>query len=255
MANVGSKGIVRYEETFAADNVAGGAAGSDGTVADGIAWLGSSDTGNTPFVRAMNTARGLHVAGATDATGATDMIEFNGDQLMFYGQTGHSSAEIMVQFDDVTNMAFNFGFNDEVTDSSNLTPVSLSGTTWTSNAGAFVGFVYDTDAGNDELHCFWVNGDVDTTTAIADLRMNGLAPTNSKWLYMKVEIQDRGSGNGVRATLMCADHNGRSAEKVFNTTVARTTALCFYFCMANRSASAHNCYIKCPAWEQTIETN
>ena len=254
MANVGSKGIVRYEETFATDTVAGGSAGSDGTAADGIAWIGSSDTGNTPFVRAMNTARGLHVSGATDATGATDMIEFNGDQLMFYGQTGHSAIEIMVQFTDITNMAFNFGFNDEVLDSGAVTPIALSGTTWASTAGTFVGFVFDTDADNDNLHCFWVDGGTDTTTAIADLRMKGFAPTNSKWLWMRVEMQDRGSGNGVRATLLAVDHTGRSAEKVFNTTVTRTTALGYYFCMANRSASAHTCYIKLPCWEQGIET-
>ena len=251
MANMGPIGVVQYVETFATDTVAGGSAGSGGSAADGIAWLGSSDAGNTPFVRAVNAARGLHVTGATDATGATDMIEFCGDKLMFYGQTGHSAVEILVQFDDVTNVAFNFGFNDESLDSGNVTPIALSGTTWTATASTFLGLVYDTDAGNDELHCFWVDDTNNTATAIADLRMTGMAPTNSQWLYMKVEMDDRGSGNGVRATFLAVDHNGRSVEKVFNTTVDRDNAFCFYFCMANRSASAHNCYILLPAWEQT----
>lgn len=250
MANVGSKGIVRYEETFATDSIAGGAAGGVGSAADGIAWLGSSDAGNTPIVRAMAAARGLHASGATDATN-NDAIEFSGDQLMFYGQTGHSAVEILVQFDDVTNLAFNFGFNDTVLEDATL-PIELSGTTWTSNSTAFVGFVYDVNATNDELHAFWVDGGTDTSTAIADLRFKGIAPTNSKWLYMKVEMDDRGSGNGVRATLLAVDHTGKSVEKVFNTSVTRSTALAYYFSFENRSASIHTVYIKSPAWEQTI---
>lgn len=254
MANVGSKGSIRYVETFATDSLDGGSAGGDGSAGDGLAWLGSGDTGNTVFVRAVNTNRGLHIAGATDGTGSTDMVEFCGDTLMFTGQTGFSSVEIMMQLDDVTNVAFNFGFNDEVLDSGNVTPIALSGTTWASTAATFLGFVYDTDATNDELHCFWVDGGTDTSTVIANLRMVGMAPTDDKWLYMKVEMQDRGAGNGVRATLLAVDHNGRSVEKVFNTSVTRTTPLCYYFSFANRTASAHNCYIKLPAWEQAIET-
>ena len=81
-----------------------------------------------------------------------------------------------------------------------------------------------------------------------------MAPTASKWLYLKVEMQDRGSGNGVRATFLATDHNGRSVEKVFNTTVDRTTPMCFYFALEARASSQRNCYIKLPAWEQTIET-
>ena len=255
MANVGSKGIVRYVETFAIDTIDGGSAGGDGSAGNGVAWIGSADAGNTPFVRAVNTARGLHLAGATDATGATDMVEFCGDELMFFGQTGHSAIELMVQFDDVTNLAFNFGFNDEVTDSGGVTPIALSGTTWASTAGDFLGFVYDTDADNDELHVFWTDDSVDTTTAIGTLRMRGMAPTNSKWLWMRIEMQDRGSGNGVRATFLAVDHKGRSMEKTFNTTLDRDMGLCYYFCFANRSASVHNCYLKVPCWEQSIETN
>jgi hypothetical protein len=244
MANVGSKGVVRYEETFAVDNI-GAAAG------DGIAWLVSSDTGDTAIARAVAAARGLHATGALAATD-DNLIEFCSDQLHFYGQAGHNSAEILFQLDDVANVAFNFGLNDEVLETSNTLPVELSGTTFTSNASTFLGFVYDTDATNDELHCFWVDDDNDTSTAISDLRMIGMAPTNSKWLYMKVEMQDRGSGKGVRATFLAVDHNGKSVEKVFDTSVDRDAGLCFYLGVENRSASAHNVYFKFPAWEQTI---
>ena len=256
MANAGSKGIVRYVETFAQDTIAGGAAGGVGSAANGIAWLGSSWAGDTPIVRAVNTSRGLHASGATDTTDG-DMVEFCGDTLMFTGQTGHSSIETLIQFDVVSTLAFNFGFNDTVLEgdgSSGSLPVELGGTTWVSNATAFLGFVFDVGADNDNLHCFWVNGGTDTTEAIADLRMVGMAPTASKWLYLKCEMQDRGSGKGVRAGFLAADHTGKSIHKEFDTTVARTTPLCFYYAWENRGSAAHVSYIKLPCWEQTIET-
>lgn len=250
MANVGSKGIVRYEENFATDTI--------GSAGDGVAWVVSNDSG-TDFVRAVNTARGLHIAGATAAT-TDSMTEICGDTLMFTGQTGHSSVEMLVQYDAVTSLAFCFGFNDDSLEDSNTLPMELTTTAWASNSATFLGFCFDTAADNDELHCCWVNANVDCSATSAtlvegkSLRMVGLAPTASKWLYMKVEMQDLGSGSGVRATFMCADHLGRTAEKVFNTTVARTTPLCYYFGYEARADSARNCYIKCPAWEQTIET-
>lgn len=254
MANVGSRGLVRYEETFATDSIHTG-------TANGVGWYTSLDSSDTAFLRAVNTSRGLHAAGALTTT-TDNMIEFCGDTLMFSGQTGHSSVEIMLQLDDVSNVAFNFGFNDEVLETNDTLPVEIGTAAWTFGAAdAFLGFVYDTGATNAELHCFWANGAaVGMTTADSsvdgkEVRMRGMAPTNSKWFYMKVEMQDRGSGNGVRATFMCADHNGRTLEKVFNTSVDRDRTMCFYLGIENRADSAVNAYIKLPCWEQTIETN
>ena len=262
MANVGSKGIVRYEETFAADNIATGTpGGSDGAAADGIAWVCSGDSSDTSFVRAVNTARGLHITGTASNT-ANKMVEICSDQIFMYGQTGHSAVEIIVQFDDVSNMAFNFGFNDDSLDDSDTLPVEIGTAAWAVNVtDGCILFAYDTDATNDELHCYWANGavsgmtDANSSVNGKPVRMVGMAPTDDKWLYMKVEMQDRGSGNGVRATFLAVDHLGRSVEKVFNTSVDRDLPLCYYFGLENRTTSAVVCYIKCPAWEQTIETN
>jgi hypothetical protein len=83
--------------------------------------------------------------------------------------------------------------------------------------------------------------------------MNGMAPTAAQWLYMKVEMQDRGSGNGVHATFLAVDHTGKSVCKEFNTSVDRDCPLCFYFGVENRSGSATpSIYIKSPNWKQTI---
>lgn len=244
MANVGPKGVIRHEENFVTDNIGTSAA-------DGLGYLVSSDTGDTAPARAVAAGKGLHVTGATAATD-NNLIELCGDSLMFAGQEGHASVEVLLQLDDITNVAFNFGFNDDVLDAGNTLPVELSGTTWTTTASTFIGFCYDIDATNDELHAMWVDDDSDTSTAIADLRFKGVAPTNAKWLYMRVELEDRGSGNGVRATFLAVDHNGKSAEKVFNTTVDRDCPLCLYLGVENRSGSAHNVYIKGLAWEQAI---
>jgi len=226
------------------------------TAGTGITWATSNDSGTSP-VRAVAAGKGIHYAGATSAS-ATSMTELCSNDLIFTGQEGHSSMEVLLQLDVVTNVAFNFGFNDDVNDTSNTLPVELSGTTWTSNAATFLGFAFDTDADNDELHCFWVDDDVDCAATSAtlvngkSLRMTGMAPTAAKWLYMKVEMQDRGSGNGVRATFLAVDHNGRSVEKVFNTTVDRDCPLCYYLGVECRGTAAKNIYIKCPNWEQAI---
>ena len=244
MANVGSKGIVRYVETLASDTIGSG---------DGTAWAVTSDAGTT-FARAVNTARGLHVYGTSD-TGSADRQEFTSDVALFTGQTGHSSVEVMLMLGTITNVAFNFGFNDAVTGANSIIPAKIVTDTITGqSANAFLGIIFDTGADNDELHCFWRESAVDTTTSIADLRMVGMAPTASKWLYLKVEMQDRGSGNGVRATFLAVDHKGRSVEKVFNTSVGRTRPFYYYLGVENRTSSARTAYIKLPCWEQTIET-
>ena len=255
MANVGSKGSIRYVETFATDSLAGGTAGGGaGSAADGIAWIGSADTSDTAFVRAVNTSRGLHVAGATTTTD-NNRLEFMSDQLMFTGQTGHSSVECLLQLDVVTTVAIFLGFNDAATGPNDIIPVGLSTTVFTQNAAdGCLGLLYDVDADNDEFHCFWGNGAVKTTTPTATLRMIGATPTASKWMYLKVEMQDRGSGKGVRAGFLYADQRGFHAHKEFDTTVDRDLPMNFYLGIENRDSIAHNVYIKLPAWEQTIET-
>ncbi len=255
MANVGPLGSIKYVETFATDSLAGGSAGSSaGSAADGIAWIGSADTSDTAFVRAVNTNRGLHVAGALTTTD-NNRVEFMSDQLMFTGQTGFSSVETLLQLDVVTDIAIFFGFNDAATGPGNIIPVKLATTTFTQNAAdGCLGILLDVDATNDEFHCFWGNGGTKTTETAATLRLVGMGLTAAKWFHMKITMQDRGSGNAVRATFAITDHTGKSAEKTFNTSVDRDLPMNFYLGLENRAATAHNIYIKLPSWEQSIET-
>ena len=126
MANVGPTGIVRYEEKLAVDNISTAAA-------DGIGWLTSADAADTAFARAVAAGKGLHLAGALAATD-NNMIELCGDKLMFAGQEGHCAVELLIAFDVITDLAFNFGFNDAVLETSNTLPCELAAKTWVTNA-------------------------------------------------------------------------------------------------------------------------
>lgn len=243
MANAGNIGMVRDVDFFLTDNI-----GTSG--ADGIKWVNSSDGGDTAFARAAAAGRGVHVAGATAATD-NNMLEICGDLLDTYGQNGYHSLEVLFQLDVITNIAFNIGFNDDSLDASNTLPIELSTVTFTANAAEFVGLVFDTAATNDDAHCCWVDDTSLTGEAIADLRMAGCSLEAAKWIMARVALQDRGSGKGLRATFTVA-YDGKTFEKEFNTTIDRDAALVPYIGFENRTASAHNVYIKYIAREQAI---
>ncbi len=247
MANAGSIGTIVHLEDFFTDNIAA----NSGSSADGIHWLVSTDTSDTAFARAAAAARGLHAAGALAAT-ENNQIELCSDTLFIYGQTGYSAMEVLFQMDNIAAIAFNIGFNDDSIETATTLPVELATTVWTSNAATFVGLVYDTGATNDDVHCFWVDDDSDTSTAIATLRMTGIAPVASKWCMARVELQDRGSGNGVHATFHFAV-DGKHATKEFDTSVDRDVALCPYISFEQRATpTATNVYIKYVKIEQSI---
>jgi len=239
MANAGSKGMFEHIDDPMVSVIADAAAAN-------VTWVAESADGATDFQRAVAAGKGLHYHSASDTTD-NDMQEFCSNDLLITGQEGQSYVEVLMQLDSVDDVAFNFGLNDTVEEvaSGATLPVELSGTTFTSNASTFIGFVYDVDADNDELHCFWVDDDTDTSTAIASLRMIGMKPTASKWLYMRIDVQDTGSSGKLIATFLAVDHTGKSVEKRFQTTVDRDCGLCYHFSFENRANSAAtNCYIK-----------
>lgn len=221
-------GLVGVFDDFDHDSI-GTAAG------DGIVWVNSSD-GGTAF--AATAAQG---GIARSATAATDdhMTELAHNKLMWRVQDGVLGMEARLKVDDIANVALNVGFNDDELDDSNTLPTELSGTTWTSNATTFVGFVFDTDATNDDWHAFWVDDDSDSSTPIADLRFNGVSWKAAAYWTFRVELQDRGAGNQARAVLSIVDDSGRLYQKVLSSTVDRDALLTPHVGLENRSASAH----------------
>jgi hypothetical protein len=251
MANVGSKGIMKFSDDFAIADMATSAA-------SGVAWVTLDDADSAgDFVRAVSAAKGLHATSILDATD-NHLSEFCSDTLLFTAELGYCMVECTLMFNTVTTVAFNFGFSDDVLDDSNTLPIELADTTFTNNCSDGCALmVYDTDATNDEIHCIWANGGTIQTSTSTDsvdgdtLRMKGAVPIANKWMYMRVELQDRGSGNGARATFHW-ECTGKTFEKTFNTTVDRDLPLCFYLGFENRDAVTHTAYLKLPGWEQTI---
>jgi len=251
MANIGPKGILRHIDDPMITVV-----GNDATAMGGKTWNSDSTTSATDFVRAVAAGKGLHYKGIMD-TGDDSLLEFASAGLYFAAQEGHCAVETLIQFEDASELAFTFGFNDAVEDG-NL-PIDLLATTLTKTASTFCGFVYDgTDASHADLHCVWVNND-SIGQADADgringktIRMAGMAPTDAKWLYLKVELQDRGSGSGAAATFLAVDHVGRSMSKTFNTSVDRDCPLCYHLGLETRTTTGGDVFIKNCNWEQTI---
>ena len=249
MANVGSVGIQKHIDN-PANTIVSATAGTT------VTWATGTPGSATDFVRAVAAGKPLHYFGVMDAVDNSGS-EFACNNLHFSVQNGHCAVEIMIQFEDASEHAFCFGFNDTVQDT-NL-PIDVTDTTMAATATDWIGFVYDgTDATNKDLHCAWVRTDVmgqtdmDGSVDGQSIRMSGLAPTNAKWLYMKVEMQDRGSGSGARATFMATDHTGKSAEKVFNTTIDRATPLCYHLYIENRTATGGDVFLVNTNWEQSI---
>lgn len=255
MANVGKTGVVRFEDTLAHLSIGTGLVGVAGNTyntedAYGIAWHQNCCTGATPFSRAVSATKGLHLAGSTNGTD-DDAQELIGNELMFYGQTGQNAIDCLFQVDTAATVAWCFGLTGQVAGSASVLPVELSATTWASTGSDFCGLVYNTDATNDEVHCFWVDDSVDTTESLANLRMQGAEFVKDKWAYLRVETQDRGSGNSLRATFHY-EQDGKTFEKVFNTSMDRDQAMAWYLGIQNKAGLAHGIYVKLPGWEQSI---
>jgi hypothetical protein len=169
---------------------------------------------------------------AVGATAATDnnMIEIGGGQN-FRAQDGLVVFEARVKLDDVANVALNVGLTDDATEASNTLPVELATASFTSNASAFVGFVFDVDATVDTLRCFAVDDDNDNAAPLD----SGKAPVADVYNTLRVELQDMGAGSMARARFFIDGALVGAIEDA----VDRDALLCPYVGIENRSASAH----------------
>ena len=229
------KGYKEYYTDFSGATIIG-----TSTTAAGIELVNSSDGSDTAFVELVH-ADGPKARAATAATD-NNMCELAHRSLSWSAQNGMLSLETRVKFDVVTTLAFTVGFNDDALEDSNSLPMELSGTTWTSNAASWIGFVFDVDATNDDVHVMWVDDDSDESRAIADLRMNGIAPVAGEWFGVSLVLNDRGSGNGVYAEFTFVEEStGKRAQKTFKTTLDRDVLLTPHIGFENRDAVAHQC--------------
>lgn len=166
--------------------------------------------------------------------GDNEMAEVDFGALYYQAQNGRMYLEARVKLERTT-CAVNVGFNDETTESSNTLPVELSGTTWTSNASTWIGFVFDSDATNDNWHVFWVDDDNDTSVAIATLN-SGIAVAADTWYTLRVDVWDNGSGNPAVAEFFISDGTN-SFHYRNDSTIDRDASLTPHLAVENRTTT------------------
>lgn len=135
--------------------------------------------------------------------GDNEMCEVDFGALYYRVQEGHMYMEARVKLERVV-CAVNVGFNDDSLEASNTLPAELAGTTWTSNASTWIGFVFDSDATNANWHVFWVDDDNDTSVGIAALN-TGIAVVAGRWYTIRIDLWDQGSGYQARAHFHITD--------------------------------------------------
>ena len=235
----GSVGFHELLDFFDYDTISASA-----TMAAAQRWESEGDSGDTPFT-ATAASEGPYAAGTNRAASGDDhLVEIAHRYLCWQAQWGVLEIEVMMQLNVITTIAFNIGFNDDTGEASNTLPAELGGVAWASNAANFMGFVFDTDATNDEIHVFWSGDSMDASVPIASLRMNEAAPTAGEWAIYKVALVEQGSGNGVRATFSFIDHNGRLWQKEFDTNIDREELLTPYVAFEARGDTTHAMWLK-----------
>lgn len=234
MPNDGPRGYIERLYTFDYDCI-GTAAG------DGIIFVNSSDTGDTAF--AATALQGGGVARGTTTTTDDNMIELSHISANHRAQDGMMAMEVRAYLDVITNVAFNIGWNDEALEGANTLPVELATATFTRNGVTSALLLYDTDASavNTVLVPVWEDDSVMMNETVAANRFSGIAPVASQYFTARVELWDRGAGNGARATFMIGKDSASSSSgvKEFNTTVDRDALLAPHTSWENRSGTAH----------------
>lgn len=192
-------------------------------------WATSSDSGDTAIAIPATAVVDGSAQGATAATD-NNMIEIGG-ALAWRAQDGLMVMEARLKLDSVANVAFNVGLNDDQNEDSNTLPVELATVTFTSNAGTWVGFVFDIDATTDTIRCFAVDDDNDNAIPV-DTSKTPVAGTYSTY---RIEVQDMGSGNMTLARFYI---DGELVGTIENA-VDRDALLGPHVGVENRTASAH----------------
>lgn len=129
---------------------------------------------------------------ATTGAGAGATYAVNGVQLdhalNYKANQGNLVFETKLKISAITNVAIFCGFTDQL--SALEMPMTLSGTTFTTNATDAVGFLFDTNATTDTIRCMGVANDVDAT-----MQDTGLAYVADTFITFRVEVSALGVAN------------------------------------------------------------
>lgn len=166
--------------------------------------------------------------------------------LNWYGQY-NACLEVRLRNDDVSGLAHNVGFSDATSESGTIA-MTYSGTTLTSTASDFAGFLYDADATTDKIYAVSVKGDANGT--VID---TGHAEADASWATYRVELRDNGTTTDAIFYLNTSGAEINPAEDCVGIeidAITRTDPLCIYIACMNREGAANTLdidYVK--AWQ------
>ena len=185
----------------------------------------------------------------TITTGAADDDDVDvASPLNWYGQY-NACVEVRARNDDVSALAMNIGFSDATGEAADKIAMTYSGTTLTSNASDFAGFMHDPDATTDKIYCVSTKANADGT--VID---SGTAEgTDSAWHTYRVELVDNGTTTDAHFYFNASGKEISPSEDLVGVeidAITRTTPLCIYIGVINRESAANTFdvdYVK--AWQ------
>lgn len=122
------------------------------------------------------------VAGAGAGADAAANLSLIRNQLQWKAANGGLYMEARIKIDAITAVALYVGFTDDISTNDEF-PVTLSGTTFTTNASDAVGFLFDTAATTDTIRLVGVKGNTDATH-----QDTSQAPVAATFITLRVEI-------------------------------------------------------------------
>lgn len=174
--------------------------------------------GTAPPTAAITTGKSgllLVTTGGTAGTMAADGVCLNLGALNFTAAE-NPAMEVRLKLSAVTSVSLFVGF----TDSTALeAPISLSGTTFTSNASDACGILYDSSATTDVWNLIGVDTDVDTSAVALTT-----APAAATYVTLRVEV----SSDGSFKVAINGQYVGSIVESAVTPTVAITPVISIF---------------------------
>lgn len=195
-------------------------------------WVVATETGGVAsFSGAAQAADGMAVFTAPGAPAA------NGTMVI----------EVRWKSSVVTDCRLFVGFQQTVSLSETVNPLTLSGTTLTANAaGEAVGFYFDAQATTDDFRFMSMSNSAASTTAALDYALGGQTTlgalgvrcnatvTADRWSVLRVELDSDGTARGYAGDETMGNVNGLTHIATLRAGDLSTTAL--YFPMVHMAA-------------------
>jgi hypothetical protein len=205
------------------------------------------DTLDTNLYVATITSAGTAAITAQQVDGTVQLTTDGTDEdagllcsgLIWKPSNGILRMEARVKYSVISTLRGFVGFSDATTET-DLLPLSIAGTTWTTTADTAIGFAFSSAATTAYWTAMWTDGGSDCTSpAIASRIFTGCAPVADTYQTFIIELQDQGSGYSPTAEMSIVDNNGTIYSKKFTTNLTRATLLCAAIGHQNEGAVAH----------------